>query len=218
MSKSETINELAAALCKAQSSIEDATKDKSGYNYKYADLSQILQIIRPAFTANGLSISQFPTQSDGDHVALDTILMHSSGQWLSNSYSMPVEVNKGMTKAQGSGSVITYMRRYALAAIAGITQEDNDAAAQRKGQEQEKAVNQAKADHDKALQENLASVNAIKLSIEENDLSTAAECWFELEEDVQRALWLAPSKGGIFTTKDREVMKNDLRKAMNGEA
>ena len=72
--------------------------------------------------------------------------------------------------------------------------------------------------HDDALRENLASVNAIKLGIEEGDLSTAAECWFELEEDVQRALWLAPSKGGIFTTKEREVMKNDLRRAMNGEA
>ena len=132
MNKSDQINELATALCKAQATIEDATKDKSGYNYKYADLSQILQIIRPAFTSNGLSISQFPAESEGDTVAVDTILMHSSGQWISNHYSMPLEVAKGMSRAQASGSVITYMRRYALAAIAAITQEDNDAAAQRK--------------------------------------------------------------------------------------
>jgi len=131
MNKSESINELATALSKAQSEIEDATKDKNGHKYKYADLSQILQIVRPSFTKHGLAVSQFPTDS-GDNVAIDTILMHSSGQWLSSSFSMSVETTKNMTKAQASGSVITYMRRYALAAVAGITQEDNDAAGERK--------------------------------------------------------------------------------------
>lgn len=216
MNKSEQINELAQALCKAQATIEDATKDKSGYNYKYADLSQILQIVRPALTANGLSVSQFPVDG-GENVGLDTILMHTSGQWLSNNYSMPVEQAKGMTRAQASGSVITYMRRYALAAIVGITQEDNDAAAQRQAQEQEKAVDTAKKAHDDALRVNLASVNAVKLGIADGDLSTAAEAWFELDEDTQRALWLAPSKGGIFTTEERKIMKEDLRRALNGE-
>lgn len=130
MEKSESINELAEALCKVQHRIEDAAKDRDGYNYKYADLSQILQIVRPALTDFGLSVSQFPCDG-GENIALDTILMHSSGQWLSNKYSMPVEVAKGMSRAQASGSVITYMRRYALAAIIGITQEDDDAAAKR---------------------------------------------------------------------------------------
>lgn len=127
MNKSESINELATALAKAQSEIEDATKDKKGYNYKYADLSQILQIVRPAFSRNGLSITQFPS-GGGNEVSLCSMLMHSSGQSVSECFSMEVEAAKGMTKAQASGSVITYMRRYALAAIAGITQEDNDAA------------------------------------------------------------------------------------------
>ena len=136
MDKSAEINELAAALSKAQSEIEDAAKDKSGYNYKYADLSQILQIVRPVFSKNGLSVSQFPSDS-GSGISVDTILMHSSGQWLSNTFSMEVEAAKGMTKAQASGSVITYMRRYALAAVAGITQEDNDAAANRKEQQRQ---------------------------------------------------------------------------------
>lgn len=217
MNKSEQINELAAALCKAQSNIQDAAKDKSGYNYKYADLSQVLQIIRPAFTDNGLSISQFPTES-GDNIALDTILMHSSGQWLSDHYSMPIEVAKGMSRAQASGSVITYMRRYALSAIAGITQEDNDAAVQRQGVEQQKAVNQQKQDHDEALRDNLASVNAVKLGIADNDLTTAAEAWQELPEEVQRALWLAPSKGGILTTEERKTIKEKFSAALRGEA
>lgn len=140
MEKSESINEIAAALCKVQHRVVDAAKDREGYNYKYADLSQILQIVRPALTDFGLSISQFPCDG-GDNIALDTILMHSSGQWLSSHYSMPVEVSKGMSRAQASGSVITYMRRYAVAAIVGITQEDDDAAVKR---EEKKIANEPK--------------------------------------------------------------------------
>ena len=131
MNKSETIDKLAAALSKAQSCIEDATKSTSAYNYKYADLSQILRLVRPVFAENGLSITQFPCDG-GSSVSVESMLMHSSGQWLSQKFSMDVEASKGMSKAQAAGVVITYMRRYALAAIAGITQEDNDAALARK--------------------------------------------------------------------------------------
>ena len=140
MDKSESINELATALSKAQSCIEDATKSTEAYNYKYADLSQILRLVRPVFAENGLSLTQFPCDG-GSSVSVESMLMHSSGQWLSQKFSMDVEASKGMSKAQAAGVVITYMRRYALAAIAGITQEDNDAAVQRK---QEKAASEPK--------------------------------------------------------------------------
>ena len=149
MDKSESINELATALSKAQSCIEDATKSTEAYNYKYADLSQILRLVRPVFAENGLSLTQFPCDG-GSSVSVESMLMHSSGQWLSQKFSMDVEASKGMSKAQAAGVVITYMRRYALAAIAGITQEDNDAAVQRK-QEQ-------KASEPKISQEQIAII------------------------------------------------------------
>ena len=144
MDKSLEIKELAAALSKAQGCIEDATKSTAAYNYKYADLSQILRLVRPVFAENGLSLTQFPCDG-GSSVSVESMLMHSSGQWLSQKFSMDVEASKGMSKAQSAGVVITYMRRYALAAIAGITQEDNDAALQRK---QEKAASEPKISHE----------------------------------------------------------------------
>ena len=143
MEKSESIKELAAALCLAQSKIQDATRDTQAHKYKYADLSQVLQIIRPVFSEHGLSLSQFPT-GGGEHVSLDTILMHKSGEWLSSKFTMPVEVRNGVSKAQASGMVIAYMRRYAASAIAGITQEDDDAAAKRGQEEQKKIANEPK--------------------------------------------------------------------------
>jgi hypothetical protein len=141
MNKSETIKELATALSKAQSQVQDARKDRNGQGYKYADLSQMLQIVRPVLADNGLAIVQFPAECEKDRLAIETVITHESGEFMSNSYSMEIEqifskAGKAVTsKAQASGSVITYMRRYALAAVMGITQEDSDAALQREAQQ-----------------------------------------------------------------------------------
>lgn len=126
MQKSEQINELATALAKAQGEIENASKNSNNpaYKSKYADLAEVLNTVRPVFSAHGLSITQFPSFADG-LASVETVLMHSSGQWMSGLASA------GVTKqdAQGVGSAITYLRRYSLAAVAGIAQEDDDAQA-----------------------------------------------------------------------------------------
>lgn len=129
MHKSDEINELATAMAAAQGELENATKKaenpafkRDGQAMKYADLAEVLNTVRPVFAAHGLSIVQMPSFADGvAHV--ETILMHKSGQWISNVASAPV----GKQDAQGVGSVITYLRRYSSAAFAGIAQEDDDA-------------------------------------------------------------------------------------------
>jgi hypothetical protein len=126
MRKSETIEKLAAALSKLQGKITDVSKDKKGYGYNYADLSQVLDIARPLLSENGLSVTQL-LYSKGERMGVETCLMHESGQWVSSRASMMVERGKGMSLAQSAGSVVTYLRRYALAALIGICQTDNDA-------------------------------------------------------------------------------------------
>lgn len=124
MQKSEQINELAAALAAAQGEIENASKNAANPHFKskYADLAEVLNTVRPVFSAHGLSITQFPAFADG-LASVETVLLHKSGQWMSGTASA------GVTKqdAQGVGSAITYLRRYSLAAVAGIAQEDDDA-------------------------------------------------------------------------------------------
>jgi hypothetical protein len=124
MNKSEQINELATALAKAQSEIENASKGSSNPHFKskYADLAEVLNTVRPVLAAHGLSVAQFPSYADGV-VSVETVLMHNSGQWLSGIISAPVSKQD----AQGVGSATTYCRRYSLAAVAGIAQEDDDA-------------------------------------------------------------------------------------------
>lgn len=124
MQKSDQINELAAALAKAQGEIENASKNAANPHFKskYADLAEVINTVRPVFAKYGLSVTQFPSFADG-LASVETVLMHSSGQWMSGTASA------GVTKqdAQGVGSAITYLRRYSLAAVAGIAQEDDDA-------------------------------------------------------------------------------------------
>jgi len=122
--KSEQINELATALCKMQGLLHDTPKDKPAYNYKYSDLSQILTYIRPLMADNGLSVSQLVNGDTSGQIGVETILMHNSGQWLSTTACMSVQ---GQNLAQEAGKVVTYLRRYQLAAVIGLTQADNDA-------------------------------------------------------------------------------------------
>ena len=123
MNKSETIKELAIALCKAQAEMGGAAKGKDNpfFKSKYADLSAIIQAIKEPFAKNGLSYTQFPIEDNG-RIGIETMLMHSSGEWLSQSFT----VNLTKQDAQGAGSAITYCRRYGLQAVAGIPSEDDD--------------------------------------------------------------------------------------------
>jgi len=123
MHKSDSIKELAGALSKAQNEMSGAAKDSKNPFFKssYADLGSVVRAIKESFAANDLSYSQFPLMEDGK-VGVETILMHSSGEWISSVLLLPVTKQD----PQAAGSAITYARRYALQAIAGIPSEDDD--------------------------------------------------------------------------------------------
>ena len=63
-----------------------------------------------------------------------------------------------------------------------------------------------------------SSVMAIKEGVATGELSTAAEEWFTLDDEVKAALWLAPTSGGCFTTKERDAIKSTaFRQAYYGD-
>ena len=123
MNKSESIKSLAVAMCKAQAEMGVAYKGTENPFFKknYADLSAVVEAVKLPFSNNGLSYVQFPIEQGG-RIGVETILMHESGEWLSNSFT--IQLTK--QDAQGAGSAITYCRRYGLQAIAGIPSEDDD--------------------------------------------------------------------------------------------
>ena len=124
MQKSESIAKLATALAVVQGKLKHAKKDSANPFFKsnYADLESVWEACRSLLAENGLAVMQFPGQYEEGTMSLTTILSHSSGEWISQEMSLPVS----KPDAQGSGSALTYMRRYALAAVVGVYQADDD--------------------------------------------------------------------------------------------
>lgn len=133
MNRSEQIDALAGALAKAQAIIKNAPKDntaKAGaYSYNYATLAGTWEACRKALTDNGLSVAQ-PVETDGPAVRVTTILLHASGQWISETLTMVAKDSM----PQSIGSAITYGRRYGFGAMVGVaTEEDDDGATAQQG-------------------------------------------------------------------------------------
>lgn len=123
METSENINEISSALAKAQGQIEAALKDKTNPHLrsKYADLASVWDACRHQLSSNGIAIVQAPETTEKG-VSIETLLCHSSGQWVKSSCFIPVD----KYTAQGFGSAITYARRYSLAAFVGVAPDDDD--------------------------------------------------------------------------------------------
>ncbi len=128
--QSEKINELAGALAKAQGAFPDIPKTKTAiiksskgdYEYKYADLADIIKATRPALVANELAVTQRISNGPaGEGAILNTMLLHSSGQFLSDELQFfPSE------RMQETGSTITYLRRYSFSGLIGVASDDDE--------------------------------------------------------------------------------------------
>lgn len=123
MTQSEQINELAAALSKAQGEMQAAIKDKINPFFKssYADLGSVWDAARPVLSKYGLCVMQ-TTELISDRIVMVTTLAHTSGQWM-KSY---LPLNPAKNDSQGIGAAITYLRRYSLSAIVGVVCDEDD--------------------------------------------------------------------------------------------
>lgn len=121
--RSPTIGELTKALAAAQGTLQGASKSGRNphFNSRYADLSSVWEACREPLATHGLAVIQLPERRDGD-VAVTTILSHVSGEWIGSRLSTAI----ARQDAQSVGSAITYLRRYALAAMVGVAPEDDD--------------------------------------------------------------------------------------------
>lgn len=121
--QSTSVNEIFAALAKAQAEIKNAKKssDNPFFKSKYADLAEITETCRGPLTANAICVVQ-GTVSRDSKVGVRTMLGHSSGQWMACT-ALATPKDNG---PQSYGSVVTYLRRYSLASMTGVATEDDD--------------------------------------------------------------------------------------------
>jgi hypothetical protein len=140
MEHSESLTNLAPALAKAQKQVKPAIKASTNpfHKSKYADFGAVLDACEDALDDNGLSLIQAPI-SDESGVGVETMLLHSSGEWIRQRFTLPM----AKQDAQAGGSCVTYCRRYSLEGWLRLRREDDDG--------QAATESQAKALRKKAL-------------------------------------------------------------------
>jgi hypothetical protein len=155
MTRSESITHLATALALAQAEMPVAVFDATNpfLKSKYASLGAVIQASRPILAKHKLSLVQFPISAGsdagelrhltpalspveaerekarpaGEYIGVESILMHESGEFVSERIVIPLTEEKGKTKVQCAGSTLTYLRRYSWASILGMySDEDSD--------------------------------------------------------------------------------------------
>tara|TARA_B110000879_G_scaffold23607_1_gene31052 strand:- start:706 stop:1317 length:612 start_codon:yes stop_codon:yes gene_type:complete len=186
MKQSESITDLATALCLAQAEMGGAIKDSNNPFFKssYADLTSVIKVIKEPFAKYGLSFVQLPvTSAGGNGVGVSTMLMHKSGQWLQSEYLLPMD----KVTPQGAGSAITYARRYALQSLVGIPSVDDDSElAMYRNEPAPVEPPPAKRVSKKLAQDVVALVVASEISGETSEL---VEALAELEEHEKQVIW-----------------------------
>ena len=122
MKTSEKITNLTKALFEFQGKVTSVKKSAKNPHFKsnYADLSSILEVITPALQECGLFVTQHPH----DDVLVTTVYHAETGEYMQSEQVLRM---KDANNPQQQGSAITYARRYALAAIFNLNQEDDDA-------------------------------------------------------------------------------------------
>lgn len=126
--KSDSIQSLAAALAQAQAEFPAVPFNAVNpfLKNRYADLGAVIETARPVLAKNGLSFTQM-VNSEAEYIGVTTVLMHASGEFLASNVLLPLSEERGKSQAQVAGSVVTYLRRYALASMLGLyADEDND--------------------------------------------------------------------------------------------
>lgn len=124
MKTSDSLDKIAPALVKAQAAMSFARKDTTNPHFKstFAGLPSVIDAVKGPLNDNGIAFIQTPSPSDDGKLHLTTRLIHTSGQWIEDTAVCPLP----KADPQGFGSASTYIRRYSLAAITGLYQDDDD--------------------------------------------------------------------------------------------
>ena len=199
MKQSESITDLATALCLAQAEMGGAVKDSNNPFFKssYADLTSVIKVIKEPFARHGLSFVQLPvTSAGGNGIGVTTMLMHSSGQWIQSEYLLPMD----KVTPQGAGSAITYARRYALQSLVGIPSVDDDSEMAMYRNEPAPVSAPPAKRVSKALMQSLMTLVIEAEATGEHTLMN--EALAELDENEKQKLW------GQCTGKQQEFIRS----------
>lgn len=125
MLQSDSITELLSALAEVQSELPTMPKSSQAYGYKYTDLDTITQTIKPILSKHGIGYIQSVGGLTANALTLTTRIFNKKGEYIEDTAALPTITSTKNNAAQTLGMSITYMRRYALCAMLGITSDED---------------------------------------------------------------------------------------------
>ncbi len=145
LSMSTSIKALFTAFIAVQAELPTIPKEKVAqtekFSYSYADLATVMPAILQVLTKHELGLVQTVGQDGQGGTTLTTMLIHASGEWLSDTQTLLLTKQD----SQGQGSAITYGRRYGVMSLLGlVAEDDDDGAAASQPQSKPKSRSQAK--------------------------------------------------------------------------
>jgi hypothetical protein len=132
---SDSINQIAGALAKAQAELENPEKALTATivspfpreeprTFRYASLASGLEIVRKCLTKHEIATVQTTSiEAESGLIKLTTTLLHTSGEWIASDW--PVCPVTETAAPHRMGAALTYARRYALFTLVGIAGEDD---------------------------------------------------------------------------------------------
>lgn len=198
------------AILQVQGAVHGVKRDAKNPHFRsnYATIDAVWRTLRQPLQEAGLAVVQLPGKIDNDYVNITTMVVHAeSGEQLVNDLWLPLAKHD----PQGVGSAITYGCRYSLMAIFSLPPTDDDGDAARHDNPREivrrAPNNEIVPPLEQALEECADSIAEILRAFENDDPLYALQCWMELSQQHRMALWVAPSKGGPFTTEQRRQLR-----------
>lgn len=226
-----TVPKIYAAICRVIADLSKVgiakDRDNKAQGFKFRGIDDVYNALAPLISANGITILPRVTKRelterqsknggaifyvtlevDYDFVCAEDGSKHTVTMFGEAMDSADKATNKALSAAY----------KYAcFQAFCIPTEGDNDADGVHHTVVSEDARRLARLEEYK--EQYADSVQAILVAFGNEDHYAAAEAWFELPQDAKQALWVAPTKGGPFSTRMREIMKSEaFRKAYYGE-
>lgn len=192
------------AMSKFQSICPPILKAKSGHNCKYATLPSIHTVIKSPLRECGLSF-RYEQSVKNNEMTVKCIVTHTSGHSESTSMSAPMDASGSKNAIQAIGSSNSYLQRYTLIGALGIVTADTDD----DGMKANEINIRDLLDLNKLVRDKFDTIAGIKEALANEDYNLAGGYWQDLSKPEKQILWRAPTKGGIFTTEERNIMSGD---------
>ena len=193
------------ALAKFQSLCPMIKKQKQGHNYKYAPMSDVISQIRGALKECGLAYRFEQNENEG--IQITCVVTHVAGHSERNTMKANPDTSGSKNIIQAIGSTVTYLQRYTLLGALGISTADEDIDGRLGTEIDFEQLYTDVLQHISCARDYFDEITNIKTLMANDDHVAAKQEFISLDQNIQKLLWKAPTKGGIFTTEELKSLK-----------